>query len=458
MRVLGFPEHISMESFRTPNWDLLDSCLRWLAARLEPDAVLAGGKDTMERRVAMVMHAVEIFHSRANLKLNGKKVYGADGWAVRELLKVAALLRTALETPPPSDRPDHVPLLYDVTSRIGEIKQARSLATDITAQGAYLHDLLAKEPENKASPITIVEFSIFRSIISIPLVGQESRSRALSRPLDTSATEAALRRASAVVAERVAATREAAEAAAGSEAALVAKAERRRAELQRAEKRLRTVQKIKPVYQAELTALETEIEQLWDQYVVRYRCVEALKHQLSLLEMAQNESAEEQQASILQLIHKYEAEDVLGKLSDSDEMNSSEGERETKPRAASRPRTRLRIKTAGNTIPENRGVWAGRDSLDIRDEDDSDTDSDPDVSDTQLFGAAGGSGRAARWSRRPGTRTLTHEGHYADLGLGLERKLVGPEDGDSLGSSSESELRLSSPKLGRNSALSDNEF
>ncbi|CAF4953667.1 unnamed protein product [Pieris macdunnoughi] len=70
-------------------------------------------------------------------------------------------------------------------------------------------------------------------------------------------------------------------------------------------------------------------------------------------------------------------------------------------------------------------------------------------------GASGGSGRAARWSRRPGTRTMTHDGHYADLGLGLERKLV---EGDSLGSSSESELRLSSPKLGRNSALSDNEF
>lgn len=57
-------------------------------------------------------------HSRANVKVNGKKVYGADGWAVRELLKVAALLRTALDTPPPGDRADRSPLLYDVTSRV----------------------------------------------------------------------------------------------------------------------------------------------------------------------------------------------------------------------------------------------------------------------------------------------------------------------------------------------------
>lgn len=35
------------------------------------------------------------------------------------------------------------------------------------------------------------------------------------------------------------------------------------------------------------------------------------------------QEAEEQQAAIMQLIHKYEAEDVLGKLSDSGESNES---------------------------------------------------------------------------------------------------------------------------------------
>lgn len=38
-----------------------------------------------------------------------------------------------------------------VILQIGEIKQARSLATEITAQGAYLYDLLAKEPDNKVN-------------------------------------------------------------------------------------------------------------------------------------------------------------------------------------------------------------------------------------------------------------------------------------------------------------------
>ncbi|XP_045448990.1 clusterin-associated protein 1 [Melitaea cinxia] len=431
MRALGFPHQISLDSFRNPNWDLVESCLKWLAERIEPDASLAGGKESVEQRVAMVTHAVELFHSRANLKLNGKKIYGADGWAVRELLKVATLLRSALETPNQDDSfNDSNPLMYDITSRVGEIKQARSLATDITAQGAFLYDLLAKEPENK-----------------------DQRDKALSRQLDMSSLEAALNRAVESLAGQVAAVREQIDNVASSEAALDAKLERRRAELQRAEKRLHTVQKIKPAYQGELTNLEGEIEQLWDQYVLRYRCVEALKHQLSLLETAQAEAAEEQQAAIMQLIHKYEAEDVLGKLSESDDLDSSdEGKESSKaPRPATRPRTRLRIKTAG-TGPDARqafGSMQTRESLEDLDGSSSDTD----LSDEQIYGSGGG-----RWSRpRPATRTIAGADDYADL---IQRPAAetAPRSAGSLASSSESELRLASAMPGRASALSDNEF
>ncbi|GBP30775.1 Clusterin-associated protein 1 [Eumeta japonica] len=270
--------------------------------------------------------------SRINVKLNARRVYGADGWAVRELLKVATLLHAALAAPPPpavsAPFSSDVHRQYDLTTKLSEIKQARQLATEITAQGAFLYDLLDKEPNNK----------MFRE-------------RALARPLEMATMEAALRRAAEEVAARAAAQRDALEASASSEAALDAKLERRRAELQRAEMRLHTVHKIKPVYQGELTALETILQELWEQYVLRYRCVEALKHQLSQLETSQAEALEEQRAAILQLIHKYESEDVLGALTDSDELESSDEQRELSQaqtvRPPTRPRTRLRIKTAG---------------------------------------------------------------------------------------------------------------
>lgn len=46
-------------------------------------------------------------------------MYGADGWAVREMLKVATLLRAALDAPPPDDQHhDRGSLSYDVSSRV----------------------------------------------------------------------------------------------------------------------------------------------------------------------------------------------------------------------------------------------------------------------------------------------------------------------------------------------------
>ncbi|XP_048482762.1 clusterin-associated protein 1 [Plutella xylostella] len=444
MRSLGFPHPISLESFRTPNFPLVEAALRWLACSLEPEAALAGGGGSMEERVALVTHAVAFFLSRANVKLNGRRIYGAEGWAARELMKVSGLLKAAVAAPAQHGPPDHLPS-YDVSSRLGEIKQARQLATELTARGAALHDLLGKEPEHR-----------------------EARDRALSRPLDLSSMETSLRLALEAVTSRVASTREQLAAAGGGGGALDAKIERRRGELQRAEQRLRTVHSIKPAYQGELVAVESEIAELWEQYVLRYRCVEALKHQLSVLENAQAEAAEEQQAAIMQLIHKYEAEDVLGKLSDSDEMYSSD---ETKapsaaPRPATRPKTRLRIKTAGVPAAEARRAFgsmaaAARDSLDdIRDEDSL---SDDEPSDT-LHG--GREDTASRWTRagrrppRPATRTIPIDDDDEDILEGMEAGSAG----DSLGSSSESELRVGSAARrpsaapGRASALSDNEF
>ncbi|KPJ18310.1 Clusterin-associated protein 1-like [Papilio machaon] len=312
-----------------------------------------------------------------------------------------------------------------------------------------------------------------------------------------SSLEAGLARGVGVVRERVSAARAQAASAAASAAALDAKLARRHADLQRAEKRLHTVQKIKPAYQSELSALETEIAELWDQYVVRYRCVEALKHQLSLLERAQAEAAEEQQAAILQLIHKYEAEDVLGKLHDTDEEESSSESKDSsihQPRPAARPRTRLRINTAGTRLGSARrafgamGSMGARDSLDdVRDEDDSRSASPSHSdSDMQLFGTpsptlnscfrcaksnngsggAAGEGRetregVSRWRPRPATRTLAAADDFADLID--DEEVSGAEAGAEAGavnvaggaggrsSSSDSELR-------RADQLSDDEF
>lgn len=413
-----------MESFREPNFKLVEDLLRWLSSRFDPDIKLNGGSNDVEQRVQLIRDAAGFFLSRANIKLNGRRLYGADGWAVRELAKVTSVLRAAADVSEDDDvRRDVTLASYDVSNRLSEIKEARQLATEISSRGVLLYDLLAKEPQYKSS-----------------------REAALARPLDMSAMESCIRRAVDGTREKEMATREQINSVSATESTLDSKLERRRAELQRAEKRLHTQQKIKPAYQSELSSLECELEALWEQYVLRFRCVEALKQQLSMLETAQAEAAEEQQAAIMQLITKYEAEDVLGKLSDSDDAESMS---EAEP-VAVRPTTRLRIKTAGGVGSERRvfGNMATRDSLD--DEIDF---SDDELEDKTLY-THDIDEVPSRWSRagprpgpaRPLTRTLSQDDDYAD---------VRGADADSLGSSSESELQVVSHNT---QAHSDNEF
>ncbi|CAH2038156.1 unnamed protein product, partial [Iphiclides podalirius] len=344
MRVLGCPQQVSMESFRGPNWPLLESCVRWLAARVDPDAALGGSADTLEGRVALVSHALELF----------------------------------------------VPFEVPASTRLP--------ASD------------------------------------------------------------------------------------------------------------------RPAYQSELTALERELEALWDRYVLRYRCVEALKQQLSVLERAHSEqdmkkknvriliysvlqnhrhlsdyanvlllcdpiapndrgrcvvvvrswcgrgvvvasaqAAAEQQAAVMQLIHKYEAEDVLGKLSATDDEDSSEASSSSGQSGGSggggaaaggggTARTQATHAAAhqhGRGAPRRAfGSMAARDSLDdVRP--DSGSDSPRDLG--RRVRAAGG---------RPGTRTLAGADDYADFGEGNDAIRDVGLDSES---SSDSELQ-------RAAALTDDEF
>lgn len=63
MRALGYPRAVCLETFRSPNWPALEHCMRWLAARLEPDAVLPGGRGSPDQRVELVTHAQALFVS-----------------------------------------------------------------------------------------------------------------------------------------------------------------------------------------------------------------------------------------------------------------------------------------------------------------------------------------------------------------------------------------------------------
>ncbi|XP_073755705.1 clusterin-associated protein 1 isoform X3 [Callorhinus ursinus] len=91
MRALGYPRHISMENFRTPNFGLVSEVLLWLVRRYEPQTDIPSDVETEQDRVFFIK-------------------------AIAQFL-------------------------------IADLKAARQLASEITSKGASLYDLLGKEVE-----------------------------------------------------------------------------------------------------------------------------------------------------------------------------------------------------------------------------------------------------------------------------------------------------------------------
>eukprot|EP00961_Rhodomonas_salina_P132545 1783927-Rhodomonas_salina.1 len=133
MRALGYSRPISVENFRNPNFELvlflpfrplpkrvspraIETCeggitrkvadvLRWLVNRYEPTAEISNEVGNMQDRVIFLKQAASLMQAKGRIKLNTKRLYQADGYAVKELIKVAQVLYNAMKS-----NPDEVPL------------------------------------------------------------------------------------------------------------------------------------------------------------------------------------------------------------------------------------------------------------------------------------------------------------------------------------------------------------
>ena len=89
--------------------------------------------------------------SKAHIKLHTKKLYQSDGYAVKEIIKVASVLYNAMKAnsidgQSSSEERSELPT-FDISSKLAELKQTRQLGSLITAKGATLYDLLGREVE-----------------------------------------------------------------------------------------------------------------------------------------------------------------------------------------------------------------------------------------------------------------------------------------------------------------------
>nr|XP_034987252.1 clusterin-associated protein 1 isoform X2 [Zootoca vivipara] len=311
MRALGYPRLISMENFRTPNFMLVSEILIWLVKRYEPQTDIPSDVDTEQDRVFFIKAVAQFMATKAHIKLNTKKLYQADGYAVKELLKITSVLYNAMKTKGMEatavGEEDTSKFKFDLGSKIGDLKTARQLASEITSKGASLFDLLGKEVELR-----------------------EIRTEAIARPLEINETEKVMRVAIKDILEQVQKTNDMLSNVASDETSLEAKIEKRKLELERNRKRLQTLQSVRPAFMDEYEKIEEELQKQYSCYLEKFRNLTYLEQQLDDQHRMEQERFEEAENTLRLMQNKLKEEEKRllksGNNDDSDiEIHEDEG-------------------------------------------------------------------------------------------------------------------------------------
>ncbi|XP_072536247.1 clusterin-associated protein 1 homolog [Salminus brasiliensis] len=371
MRALGYPRLISMENFRAPNFPLVAEILIWLVKRYEPQTDIPSDVDTESDRVFFIKAVAQFMATKAHIKLNLKRLYQADGYAVIEMLKITSVLYNAMKTKENADGDHNLDensskFKFDLGSKIADLKAARQLGSEITAMGASLYDLLGHEEELR-----------------------ESRTAAIARPLEIAETERALRAAIKDVMENVQKTKEQLNNISSDEASLEAKIEKKKQELERNQKRLQTLQSVRPAFMEEYEKIEEELQKQYETYVEKFRNLSFLEQQLEDHHRVEQERFEETENSIRMMQNKLREEDrklmksgVQEEDSDmdipEDEGSDSDIEEGRPPKPYPARHTQLTGRIGGRIIGNMQGGDSDESEDSEIDVDDDDEDDDED--------------------------------------------------------------------------------
>uniref|UniRef100_A0A0K0CVE8 Clusterin-associated protein 1 n=1 Tax=Angiostrongylus cantonensis TaxID=6313 RepID=A0A0K0CVE8_ANGCA len=246
-RAIGYPRILSLENFRTPNFKLVAELLEWIVRRFDPSAAISAEQTATEQeRVLFIKQAVLLLLQNTRLKLNPRKLYQADGYAVQELLPAVKLLYEAGKRTHAEDLHTHWNAVKSrLNAKMQEIRIARQLSTQLPQTGAALHELLL-EGENL----------------------QQQRNRATSRTIPLAEAEKTVQNSiEAIVADTEVQNK--LSNVSSDEVALDEKIERKAREYEQMQKRYVKLQSFRPQYMDEYERLESKLKELYE--LLQYR-------------------------------------------------------------------------------------------------------------------------------------------------------------------------------------------
>jgi len=293
MRALGYPRLISLENFRKPNFELVADILYWLALRYEPNAEISDEIEEEKDRVNFIKSVTMLFYSKARIKLNPKKLYTADGYAVQELLKVASMLYNAYTVKGDEQEESRD---FVLPTRLSNLKGTKSVAQEIIDTGAKLHDLLEKEGELREHREKALNFL-------------ENISRNLQSDNEQVYIEKKVREIIQQQTENIKEMHTVVNNLEKDEKILDEQIKRQTQALAREEQKLKGMMNVKPAYMDEYERLEQELERYYSLYLEKFRNLDYLEHQMDLYHQVEEEKFQENQKALKKMQEKIKAEE-----------------------------------------------------------------------------------------------------------------------------------------------------
>lgn len=287
MRMLGYERTISVESFRTPNVELVADIMYWLVRRYDPATDIVFNIDKTDDRVVFFRRVCEAALAKARIRLNMKKLYQADGYAVQELLKLANLLKqgTVLRE---ENEAEYAPLQQQIMSRSHqEAKITRQLCSDLTTDGNRLFHLVESEMTNRGA-----------------------RERILTQATEIGDFERRLRDLVVNVSAEVDTTQNKNSQLTNDQTTLEGKIDNKKAQLERQNKRLKSLQAVRPAFMEEFEKFEAELHQHFVVYLEQYRNLEYLESLLAKYNKIEDELLAEQETRLRVMREKLRKEEL----------------------------------------------------------------------------------------------------------------------------------------------------
>eukprot|EP00940_MAST-03C_sp_MAST-3C-sp2_P001789 g1789.t1 len=440
MRSLGYPRIISVENFRTPNFALVADTLYWMVHKYDPNIMISDEITTQSDRVNFISRVVKVMNGQAQLKLHPKRLYAANGKAVRELLKFARLLHAAQrenmtlraakdeantdtngadskeENDDDKKAPEHVGALDEIV--LPQMHNTKALANEITSSGAKLFDLLGYEEDLREKREKALRFLD---------AAQGTRGTTESGFLEKKVQELIMAQE-----ENIAAMAKQCADLEHDERTLAKKIKKKKSEVERSEKRLSSLQNVRPAFMDELEKLEDDLKKNYSVYLERYRNLDYLEKQLDAFRKVEKDKLESAKRNLKRLQQRLQkrGERLDRGTNAIENAFDDEIDRNKQQRSSRRARSNVDDRddsSVSDHSSDTPSVDSDEDS-DLSDRDDSvdlsSSDSGDDGSDTRAPRNTGARGRSdVRGDARRGDSSVDEDEDLSDS--------LGDDDGSS---------------------------